>query len=411
MILRHSLVIAAQLAVAIHVAAQIEPDRFEDADDTPAGATPIAINSIQSGRTVFPELDPDFFTFTLNEPTPLLLESTDGVGPFTYVRDGFVQFPDIPEYELNNVPYILDNFDPGTYIGRVLGALAATPSSISVLPHYALHIRDARLPDRFESDDDFASANYIAYQGAPQTHNFHTSTDEDWVFFIPNKIDEPGFEDKRLFRIPIGSNVDISAELYVLENDEILFLREVTDTFGTSTLNPHFIRLRNMSQGEPEQTYYRVWVADAASADGPGPFLGSITGFVTKTGTDEPIPSAEVTALLGFSARTQTDTIGGYTFPALPNGSVEVGVEADGFVGAMTNIVIADGEIRFVSFELDQIYDDTDVNQDGTTNAIDIQSVINVVLGIASNAADVNDDGVVNSVDIQFVINTVLGIS
>lgn len=54
-----------------------------------------------------------------------------------------------------------------------------------------------------------------------------------------------------------------------------------------------------------------------------------------------------------------------------------------------------------------------DVNHDGSVNAVDVQFVVNAVLGIPVGVvdADVNADGSVNAVDIQFVINAVLGIS
>jgi len=54
-----------------------------------------------------------------------------------------------------------------------------------------------------------------------------------------------------------------------------------------------------------------------------------------------------------------------------------------------------------------------DVNGDGEVNAVDIQLVINAVLGIPINPSynpDVNGDNKVNAVDIQLVINVVLGI-
>ena len=58
-----------------------------------------------------------------------------------------------------------------------------------------------------------------------------------------------------------------------------------------------------------------------------------------------------------------------------------------------------------------------DVNRDGRVDAIDIQLVINYVLGLPmppgvnGDDVDVNDDGNVNAQDIQLVINAVLGIS
>lgn len=52
-----------------------------------------------------------------------------------------------------------------------------------------------------------------------------------------------------------------------------------------------------------------------------------------------------------------------------------------------------------------------DVDQSGFVNAVDIQLVINAVLGVTTNAnADVNNDGATNAIDIQLVINAVLGL-
>lgn len=49
-----------------------------------------------------------------------------------------------------------------------------------------------------------------------------------------------------------------------------------------------------------------------------------------------------------------------------------------------------------------------DVNQDGTTNGIDAQGMVNEALGARSPANDLNADGVVNVVDIQIDLNAVL---
>jgi hypothetical protein len=52
-----------------------------------------------------------------------------------------------------------------------------------------------------------------------------------------------------------------------------------------------------------------------------------------------------------------------------------------------------------------------DVNGDTSTNAIDVQLVINEALGIDTGySCDINDDGPVNAVDVQLVINAALGI-
>lgn len=51
-----------------------------------------------------------------------------------------------------------------------------------------------------------------------------------------------------------------------------------------------------------------------------------------------------------------------------------------------------------------------DVNQAGTTNVADVQTVINQALGASPPANDLNSDGVVNLVDIQTVVNAALSL-
>jgi hypothetical protein len=51
-----------------------------------------------------------------------------------------------------------------------------------------------------------------------------------------------------------------------------------------------------------------------------------------------------------------------------------------------------------------------DVNQDGKTNVLDAQGMINEALGDSPPANDLNGDGVVNVVDIQIVMNAAIGL-
>ncbi len=52
-----------------------------------------------------------------------------------------------------------------------------------------------------------------------------------------------------------------------------------------------------------------------------------------------------------------------------------------------------------------------DLNGDGNVNVVDVQLIINAVLGISSQGnEDVNGDGNVNAIDVQLIINGVLGI-
>ena len=50
-----------------------------------------------------------------------------------------------------------------------------------------------------------------------------------------------------------------------------------------------------------------------------------------------------------------------------------------------------------------------DVNQDNTTNIVDVQQCVNQSLGVATCTADINKDGICNVVDVQRVVNAALG--
>ena len=47
--------------------------------------------------------------------------------------------------------------------------------------------------------------------------------------------------------------------------------------------------------------------------------------------------------------------------------------------------------------------------QDGATNVIDAQGMVNRAIGVAACAADLNKNGACNVIDVQRVVNSVLG--
>jgi len=59
---------------------------------------------------------------------------------------------------------------------------------------------------------------------------------------------------------------------------------------------------------------------------------------------------------------------------------------------------------------LSSLFDQEDINRDGAANAVDVQLVINLVLGLDVGGfnIDVNGDGAANALEIQQVINAVL---
>lgn len=74
--------------------------------------------------------------------------------------------------------------------------------------------------------------------------------------------------------------------------------------------------------------------------------------------------------------------------------------------------VAADSVDGILTIETDGTSDrPVDANQDGNIDALDVQTVINSVLGcdVAGNP-DIDGNGVVNAIDVQLVINSVLGL-
>jgi hypothetical protein len=51
-----------------------------------------------------------------------------------------------------------------------------------------------------------------------------------------------------------------------------------------------------------------------------------------------------------------------------------------------------------------------DLNHDGTTNIVDVQTIVNEALGVTSPVNDMNGDGKVNAADVQIVIHAALGL-
>jgi hypothetical protein len=89
------------------------------------------------------------------------------------------------------------------------------------------------------------------------------------------------------------------------------------------------------------------------------------------------------------------------------NGAASVTATANASGGSYT--VKASVGTLSASFSLTNIpYSPCDVNQDGATNVLDVQKMINEGLGPAPAVNDLNSDGKVNVVEIQIVINAVL---
>ena len=82
-------------------------------------------------------------------------------------------------------------------------------------------------------------------------------------------------------------------------------------------------------------------------------------------------------------------------------------------VSSATSIykIVITGSAQGASFVMDDVTAITpcDINQDGYTNVIDVQAIVNQSLGTAAANAALNGSGVVTVVDVRIVINAALG--
>lgn len=147
-------------------------------------------------------------------------------------------------------------------------------------------------------------------------------------------------------------------------------------------------------------------------------FPASLSGFIRSVdqGMVEAIPGSRVTIRGETNISAISDETGAYSFDAILDGSYIISASAVGFNSVKIAKTISGSEAAVQSFDLFRgvavPIEPSDLNGDGTTNAIDVQIIINVVLGVFEGEvdADVNEDALVNSIDIQLVINRILGL-
>ena len=141
-------------------------------------------------------------------------------------------------------------------------------------------------------------------------------------------------------------------------------------------------------------------------------------GTVYAEDTGEPIEDAEV-ELAGFGeVSVRTDSDGEYRLRNLPERTYTVRAHQIAYEAQTRTERIRGTAPQLLDFELatdeDPDYHPADVNQDGQVDALDIQLVINDLLGLEIDPdydTDVLDNDTVDARDLQYVINVVLGIA
>jgi hypothetical protein len=112
-------------------------------------------------------------------------------------------------------------------------------------------------------------------------------------------------------------------------------------------------------------------------------------------------PGSGASGSFAGPATVQTNASGVATTPALT---------ANGTTGSYSVIASAAGVSGPASFTLTNTLLSCNIKGYGTTNVVDVQTMINEALGVTLAANDLNRDGVVNVVDVQIVINPALGL-
>jgi hypothetical protein len=105
------------------------------------------------------------------------------------------------------------------------------------------------------------------------------------------------------------------------------------------------------------------------------------------------------------SAHSNNEALSGVT-GSHPNELLQVGSTAG------IHTIVITGGAQGASFAMDDVTFITrcDLNQDGLTNVIDAQAVVNEALGNAQATDDLNVDSVVSVVDVQIVIDAALSL-
>lgn len=266
-------------------------------------------------------------------------------------------------------------------------------------------------PDIYEDDDTPEQAGWIGVDNAPQTHNFDSAVDEDWLLFY---LEAPATLTIETFDLSV--NCDTFIALY--QADGVTPLANGTDDnsgfdgdgasgllYAFSQAGLYYLRVTDVVGSFGEGTAYSVRVILEVGNLNPA----TIAGIVFDGDTKVPIGGARIQLNSLASARVTCSPGGAYSI-IVPGGTHTLVAKAPGYGELVRVVSAASGNVTAQNFPL-MVVSMLDINEDGEVNAVDVQLVINAVLGLAiTGNANVNGDGGVDATDIQLVINGALGI-
>lgn len=253
----------------------------------------------------------------------------------------------------------------------------------------------------------------ITVSGGADIRNFELARTQEPIDVGGQVVDvDFGFPLVRVF-VEAIINSQVVATTYTDGNGNFEFR-------GLPIVTTTTVTLRFTLDGYNPLTVNVVLHPDTPSQQAPklkigGPAAASISGFVfakQPNGSNSPLAAARVALRGGVQASTTSDSKGGFSFDAVPEGDYVIHVSKPGFASQSISRNVKSTEAEFQNFALDvgESSGSGDIDGNGQVNSIDIQLVINTVLNISFSAADINGDGSVNAQDIQLVINIVLGL-
>jgi hypothetical protein len=166
----------------------------------------------------------------------------------------------------------------------------------------------------------------------------------------------------------------------------------------------------NFTAGQQNATY-TVTVSDQA-----GPSVGTTSGTVTVT---ETVPAGMTLVSMAGNGWTcpsspgntctRSDSIGsGGSYAPI---TVTVNAPTNPLTPPANQVsVTGGGSVQANASDVTLVITKCDLNQDGSTNVSDIQTIVNEALGLAPAVNDLRGNGAVTVVDVQIVVNAVLGL-
>lgn len=377
------------------------PDGSEP-NDISDDAVPLTEGVFKQLQSIAPAFDEDWFSFVAGgtkQPIGFnyIVETQAPLRPMrveVFDRFGLPAQLTSSQVEARRAQVLLG---PGLHRVRVTSWIDG-----DITPIYGIVARRTDRPDPYEVDDTPEDATLFMIDGPRQTHNFTNNTDEDWYLLFAN-VNESMLVDA-------SSHVDLT--LFAADAETILSGPSQGQISYNLPVGGGIFYVRatsRLASTTPENSVYSI----SAFLNNAGlNVVGTLTGVVTAGTKGAAINGVEVALTGQLQARTFTDSDGIFVFPMLTQGPYVVDASAVGYVGDERTIQVGGG-VNTSNFTLSPIFvpDPEDIDGDGSINSIDIQFVINLVLGLTNlYDGDVNNDGSVNASDIQTVINRVLGL-